>query len=210
MSVRCLAGLTALVLLFLNGCGGKLPPVAQLVKPAAPLPQVEKMTAWPSQTPVPSPTRSIQAVPDVLPVYVIDALMDYDAKTLDVRQTIDFTNNADVAITDMLLAVLPNQIPGVFQLMGLMLGDQDVTDYRLNGQRLSWRLASQLQPGETIQIKLVYLLRLPVVATVSPNSNGNQVFGVQPLQVNLTDWYPMLVPFDPETGWKLAEPQNYG
>ncbi len=205
------AGITALVLLLcLLGCGIQRMPVTETLMPSPPPPQVLKLLVRSSETPTPPPIQTEQVFPSILPHYVIDANMDYDAKTIDVREEIEFTNNTQVMITDMLLAVEPNRIPGVFSLHALRLDDTEVVNYSINGQRLYWKLEAPLQPGKTYHILLNYWLALPVVEQLGPAVMGSQIFGVRPSQVNLTDWYPMLVPFSPSSGWLLAEPVDYG
>jgi hypothetical protein len=43
-----------------------------------------------------------------------------------------------------------------------------------------------------------------------PNVIRPQIFGVTTRQVNLTDWYPMIVPYQAGSGWVLHDPWYYG
>lgn len=148
--------------------------------------------------------------PTRLPLYIIDVRMDYEAKTLDVKQEIELPNTSAVEIVDILLAVQPNRIPGVFNLVNLRLDGRVVSDYTLNGQRLQWKSVAPIRPGQTAQIQLEYRLELPKIKQADPKLSLPQIFGVTTRQVNLTDWYPMLVPFEPKSGWRLADPWLYG
>jgi len=197
--------LVALLSLFLVGCRER--GTAQVV--VTPIKEIPSPVS--SQVPLAQPST---ATPDAevlkLPQYEIVARIDFDKKILEVQQDIAFPNTGDVAISSMLLAIQPNRIPDVFKLTALRLDDQEVINYRLNGQRLQWQLESALQPGHVAKIHIEYLLALPAIEEGDPNVIRPQIFGVTPMQVNLTDWYPMLVPYDPETGWRLADPWYYG
>ncbi len=103
MPIRCLAGLSIIAFLFLTGCEPRLATKTGTPVSIVPLPQVEKITTLPSRPSIPTPTEFNQVFSDRLPVYRMDAMLDYDAKTLDVRQTIDFTNNSPIEIPNMLL-----------------------------------------------------------------------------------------------------------
>lgn len=156
-----------------------------------------------------SPIPSATPAPPALPRYVIDALMDYDAKTLEIQQEIDYPNNSGSALNDLLLAVEPNRIPGVFTLKQLSVDDAPLTDYNLTGQKLSFKLATPLENGQTVKLTLSYTLTLPPVEQGDPNLIRPQIFGVTTRQVNLTDWYPFVVPFQ-AGGWVLHDPWFYG
>ena len=223
------------LLIFLTGCG--LPQMPGIITVSAPVPT---SAALPSLTPLGSsssgapvlastdtpapllPTAQVTGTPTVLhpsvgrvlplalPKYVINASMDYEARTLDVQQDIDYPNSGSVEIPDMLLAVEPNRLADVFSLSVLRVDDKDVSDYSLNGQRLEWKLESPLQPGQSLRIHLEYHLALPDMVQGDPNVIRPQIFGAGNRQVNLTDWYPMVVPFNPGSGWRLADPWFYG
>ena len=136
--------------------------------------------------------------------------MDYEAKTLDVQQQIDFPNPGASAIPDMLLSVQPNRTPGVFELLELRYNDQGISDYTLEGQQLRWTLPVPFAVGKTARINLHYKLTLPLIEQGDPNLTRPKIFGFTERQVNLTDWYPMLVPFQPESGWLLHDPWYFG
>jgi hypothetical protein len=213
------------VILISSGCGpAPLPGVVTAPAPtvgtaagvtqlATPAPLVTPTVVEPQSLPLPAspqpgitPTVSAQQTPQ----YVINAIMDYDAKTLKIQQEITFTNTYGTDLTDMLLAVEPNRRPDVFNLVSLSIDDVAVKDYSLADQHLRWTLTSPIKPGLTAHIQLEYNLALPEIEQGDPNVIRPQIFGVMTKQVNLTDWYPMLVPYEPGTGWKLAEPWFYG
>ncbi|HEY3310177.1 MAG TPA: M1 family metallopeptidase [Anaerolineales bacterium] len=158
----------------------------------------------------PQGTAPAAASQGVIPKYVIDAKMDYDAHSLEVQQVIEYPNTSGVEIQDVLLAVQPNMIPGVFSLRDLRVDDVQVGNFDLSGQRLYWKLDSPLMPGKNISIRIEYQLVLPEVVQGDANVIRPQIFGVTARQVNLTDWYPMIVPFEPGIGWRLADAWFYG
>ena len=206
-----LALLTAACLL-LAGCSVGQP--ADSTPPAthpAAVPAAPQVTATLAAAPTALPVPSQTPPPELLlPQYTITASLDYQARTMDVKQDIDYPNTSGVALPDLLLAVEPNLISGVFNLTNLTQDQQAVTDYTLTGQRLSWKLPAPLQPGQAAHIHLEYQLILPKAEQGNPNVVRPQIFGVSTKQVNLTDWYPMVVPFEPASGWRLAEPWYYG
>jgi len=218
--------------LMLTSCGPSVPGVVTVTAPAAspqaatatPLPPVSPLdeTLTPLSTLAEPPTLTPVPVTPTLPTfddapstlsditYSLDALMDYDAKSLTVTQQTSFTNSSGVPISEIVLAVTPNQLPNVFTLRGLSLDGAAITAYELDGQRLQFAPPAPIQPGATATLRLDYDLVLPKIEQGDPNVIRPQIFGVTERQVNLTDWYPMLVPFNPQTGWLLHDPWYYG
>lgn len=224
-----------IVSLLLSGCAGlRLPGLATMPPPSILVTKATETGSAPeiSQTravdkPTSAATMSLPLEPTLLPTdtpgaqaslgnsiplpkYVIDASMDYDAKSLDVHQTIEFTNTSGSEISGMLLGVQPNLITGVFSLLDLRMDNQPVTDYTLDGQRLGWKLGTPIKAGETAHIQIEFKLALPEVEQGDPNIVRPKIFGVTNRQVNLTDWYPMLLPYYPDKGWQLANAWFYG
>ncbi len=219
--------------LTLTACGPAVPGVVTVTAPVAspqaatatplqpvspsnePLTPLSTLETPPTLTPVPltpTPLTPETSAPDTLSAitYTLDALMDYDAKSLIVAQQTSFTNSSGAPLSEIVLAVTPNQLPNVFTLRGLSLDGAAITAYELDGQRLQFTPPAQIQPGATATIRLDYDLALPKIEQGDPNVIRPQIFGVSERQVNLTDWYPMLVPFNPQTGWLLHDPWYYG
>lgn len=189
--------------------------------PAENLTPLQPVSPLPTNSPTPEATLPIPSGPIVtpsatalpvlaLPRYVISAEMDYDAKTLSVQQQIDYPNASGEKLTAIVLAVQPNSLPGVFELKSLSLDEAPVTDYSLVGQKLTVKLAAPLENGKTVKLAFDYRLALPKVEQGDPNVIRPQIFGVTSRQVNLTDWYPMIVPYQPGSGWILHDPWYYG
>lgn len=164
----------------------------------------------PSLTPTPnSPPADISsALHDIS--YLIEALFDYENKTMLVKQQIIFTNHSGRPLETLMLAVEPNRLRGIFRLERLGVDGVTLNDYTLEKHRLTFDPPVPIAHGASAQIELNYLLALPLIEQGDPNLIRPQIFGYTARQVNLTDWYPMLVPFDPQSGWLLADPWYYG
>jgi hypothetical protein len=79
----------------------------------------------------------------------------------------------------------------------------------LIGQRLELRLPAVLAPEFTSTIAIQYTLALPFAEQEDPNLSRPRIFGYTRLQLNLTNWYPFVVPFI-DGNWVLHEPWFYG
>jgi hypothetical protein len=177
---------------------------------ASPVPGL--VPATPTVQPSATPTQMVAPVSTlrVLPRYVLEVLMDYDTQTLAVQEQIDYPNTSSQTLDEIVLAVQPNSLPGVFELKSLSLDGIPVTDYTLTGQKLTVKLATPLESGKAVKLECAYQLTLPKVEQGDPNVIRPQIFGVTARQVNLTDWYPMVVPYQPGSGWILHDPWFYG
>jgi hypothetical protein len=172
---------------------------------ASPLPPTPTLlptpTFTPSPTPVPIPERTR---------YTLDALVDYDAHTVAVTETILYPNHTGQTLTDIVLAVAPNLWPGCFTLQSLTVHGQSSTVYDLTGQQLTVTLASPLMAEETITLTIAFTLDLPRVVWGNNEIIRNLIFGYTSKQLNLLDWYPFIVPYVRGQGWLLHRPGNYG
>jgi hypothetical protein len=173
-----------------------VPPTDTPVPPTAtPLP-----TATPTATPVPVPARAS---------YTMNVVLDYAAKSVAVDETITYPNHSGQPLTDLLLAVEPNLWLNCFTLNSLMLEGSPVTDYTLDGQKLSFRLPNVMQPETVVTMQLRFGLALPVIEPTNPNLSRPRIFGYSPRQINLTNWYPFVVPRI-KGEWVLHDPWYYG
>ena len=99
-----------------------------------------------------------------------------------------------------MLAVEPNLTPDSFSLETLFLDGVSV-DHALEGHRLTVFLPQQLTPGSSLSLSMRYRIAIP------PKSY-NMPYGYLGYQVNLTDWYPFVVPYS--GGWILHDPWTFG
>ena len=187
---------------------------AETLTPLQPVSPLATSTLIPSlvpATPSPEPSATLAPTPAApLPVrYVLNVQLDYAAKTLAAQEQIDYPNASGETLNELVLAVEPNRIPGVFSLTSLTV-DGAPAENTLTGHKLTIKLATPLASGQTVKMELGFSLNLPSIEQGDPNVIRPQIFGVSTRQVNLTDWYPMLVPYQPGSGWVLHDPWFYG
>jgi hypothetical protein len=126
-------------------------------------------------------------------------LMDYADHQVGVDETIRYTNQTGVTLGELVMAVEPNLRDG-FTLENIML-DGKLLTYDLSGQRLSVTLPQGLASGAQITLSMRFRISLPPKIKDAP-------YGYDVDQVNLTDWYPFIVPYS--NGWILHDPSPIG
>ncbi len=157
----------------------------------------------PTDTPLvvphsPSPTA---APVNTRTQYTFYVSLKYSAHTLHADETIQYTNTTGQTLSNVVLAVVPNLSSNCFSLNSIAQDRQGVTGYDLNGQRLTINLSQPLAPNSVTTFTLSFDLSLP------PRS-GEKPFGYLINQINLSDWYPFVVPYD--NGWVLHDPWPFG
>ena len=158
-----------------------------------PLPTLEFTATTLASPTAPSPSARTQ--------YTMYALLDYSGHQLGVDETIRYTNQTGVALGELVLAVLPN-LRGGFTLENIMRDGIPLT-YDLDGQRLTIQLPQGLAPGAQVTLSMRFRISLPAKIKEHP-------YGYDIDQVNLTDWYPFVVPYVLGQGWVLHEPGAMG
>ena len=158
-----------------------------------PLPTLE-FTATPLASPT-APSTSARTQ------YTLYALLDYAGNEVAVDEVIRYTNQTGVALGELVLAVQPN-LRGGFGLENI-LRDGSPLNYDLNGQRLTVYLPEGLAPGAQITLSMRFRISIPAKIKEHP-------YGYDVDQVNLTDWYPFVVPYVMGQGWVLHEPGAMG
>jgi hypothetical protein len=156
-----------------------------------PLPTLE-FTA----TPLPQPTSPPQSSRTQ---YTLYALLDYYNNQLAVDETVTYTNQTGVALNEIVMAVEPMHRGG-FTMEHILL-DGNALNYDLSGHRLTVYLPQPFQPGT--QITLATRFRIAIPAKVKDDPYGYDVD-----QVNLTEWYPFVVPYS--NGWVLHDEYYLG
>jgi hypothetical protein len=141
--------------------------------------------------------------------YAISATLNYALHHLAVEEQIEYTNQTNGALSELLLIVEPSRYPGVFQLNDLTWGDgQPVNGFEREIGLLRIPLAEDLQPGEEIELSIDYELDIP---SPSPSYYGRPVpFGYSSRQTNLVDWYPFIPPYVPGQGWLAHNAGPFG
>lgn len=161
-------------------------PSATATEAAAPIPPS------PPSNPVPDGSRAL---------YTIYVTLDYYGHAAAVNQTVRYTNNTGQTLSTIVMSVEPNQWQGCFSLESLAQDGSAIGGFSLDGHRLTIPLAQPLAAGATSTFTLGYSLELPW-----KSSEGT--FGYRTNQVNLTNWYPYIVPF--EGDWVLHDPSTFG
>lgn len=171
-------------------------------------------TALPAETafalPVDTPTPLVTPTPAPLRAkYILDAIINYDARTVTVNETIFYPNLSGNQLNTIVLAVVPNIWRGSFTLTSIAVDGSPTTTYSLEGQRLDVALSSFLPAGSIIEINIQYTLALPFAEQQDPGISRPRIFGYTTRQMNLTNWYPFVVP-NINGEWILHDPWYYG
>jgi len=166
----------------------------------------------PSLTPIPSNTPQPTATPLPVPErakYTLDTTIDYDAHTVSVNETILYPNQTGSQLNTLVIAIVPNLWSGSFTLMGLSINGAPITTYTITGQRLDIALPDFFKPNEVMTINIQFSLVLPFAEQEDPSVSRPRIYGYTRRQLNLTNWYPFVVP-NINGDWVLHEPWYYG
>ncbi len=179
-------------------------PTATAAPTDTPLPTFTFTPLPPTATPPPRgepPTSTTPAPAGNRTQYIFYVNLDFAGRTLTADETIRYFNNTGQALTEIVMAVEPNLWQGAFQLNSLNQDNVSLNSYSLLGQRLSVTLPQALRPGAATTLALNFTLYIPP-------KRYTGTFGYLGYQINLTDWYPFIVPFD--GGWLLHDPGAFG
>jgi hypothetical protein len=167
-----------------------------------------------TQTALPSETATSTPLPEPpLPRarYAIDLQFNFTTNIATVEQTIQYPNWSGETLNNIVLSVQPNVWIGGFTLNSLIIDDQPISVYTLDGQKLDVPLLQPLQPGGLLTVKMNYGLVLPPMPGYgNPDDVRPQIYGYTARQTNFVDWYPFIVPYQPGEGWLLYNPWYYG
>ena len=154
----------------------------------------------PTNTPVPALARA---------QYTLNTAIDYDAHTVSVDETILYPNLTGKQLNTLVVALVPNLWQDSFNLTGIAIDGAPTTTYSISGQRLDIALASLLPAGSVVKVDLQYALSLPFAEQEDPGVSRPRIYGYTARQMNLTNWYPFVVPYI-NGEWILHEPWYYG
>jgi hypothetical protein len=183
-------------------------PIAEQTTTA--VPSILAETATPSSISTETPAPTVTPIPELeLAKYILNTTIDYDAHTLTVDENIYYPNRTASQLNAFVLAVVPNLWAESFNLNSITIDDTPITTYSLEGQRLEIALSSLLKPGSIIKINIQYTLDLPFAEQEDPNISRPRIYGYTTRQMNLTNWYPFVVPYI-NGEWVLHEPWVYG
>ncbi len=148
-----------------------------------------------------SPTPTGQQLTDRTH-YTFYVTLDYAGHNVAANETIRYVNTTGQSLSSVVLAVEPNLWGGCFTLASLSQDNAEDTNYDLSGQRLTIRPAQPIAPGAVTTFQIGFSLSMPV-------KRYDQTFGYVTGQMNLTDWYPFIVPFD-SGDWVLHDTWPFG
>ena len=156
-----------------------------------PLPTLEyTATSLPQPTSPPQTSRT---------QYTMYALLDYYGRQLAVDETVAYTNQTGVTLNELVMAVEPMHRGGF--TMEHVLFDGNQLNYDITQHRLTVYLSQPLQPNSQITLALRFRIAIPAKVKDAP-------YGYDVDQVNLTDWYPFVVPYI--GGWVLHDEYYLG
>jgi len=118
-----------------------------------------------------------------------------------VEETIRYYNTTGQALADILLSIQPNLWNNAFFLNTVTQDGVALTNYSINGQRLTLNLPQSLQAGVATTFVVNYSLTIPA-------KRLDTIFGYDSNMINLVEWYPMIVPYS--GGWILHDPVGFG
>lgn len=231
----CVLTLTLLISCSANGNASPQPPPLNLVTKdpnASPTP-TPFQPAPETQTPIPSATSTPEATATFTPLptstftpipptvappspstdapppqpasqrtnYIFYATLDFNAHTFSVEETIRYYNTSGQTLSDMVLSVQPNRWNNCFSLDSITQDNAALTGFSLVDQRLTLNLLQPLAPGAATTVAIKYSLNIPA-------KRADTVFGYDYNQINLVEWYPMVVPYS--GGWLLHDPMPFG
>lgn len=147
-------------------------------------------------TPLPPPTSSPQSARTQ---YTLYALLDYYGHQLAVDETVAYTNQTGVTLNEIVMAVEPMHRGG-FTLEHILLEGNSL-NYDISDHRLTVYLPQPLQPNAQITLAMRFRIALPAKVKDDP-------YGYDVDQVNLTEWYPFVVPYI--GGWVLHDEYYLG
>ena len=156
-----------------------------------PLPTLE-FTA----TPLPQPTSPPQTTRTQ---YTLYALLDYFGNELAVDETVVYTNQTGVVLNEIVMAVEPMHRGG-FSMEHILLNGSALS-YVTDGHRLTVYLPDALQPNAALVLAMRFRIEIPAKLKGHP-------YGYTYNQINLTDWYPFVVPY--RNGWVLHDDYYLG
>lgn len=134
------------------------------------------------------------------------ANIDYAEKTVQVSQEIQYRNDEQVALAEIVLATEPHAYDGGFLLERIDLNGAEPF-YTLDRNRLTVRLPVTLNPGCLATVQLEFRLTVPRIGIGAQSFKG--FFGYSDRQLNLGHWLPTPATRYNES-WLLHDAQSIG
>ena len=178
-------------------------PLASTELPTQTLIPTSSPTLLPTSSPVPTTIGVKKQKENSRPQYTLLAELDYAAHTLDVEETILYTNQTGIALDKLVLVVEANRYANSFAFESLRVNDFSVKP-NLRSARIEIPLGTSLLPNESVTLNIAYRINIPP-------KRQDDVFGyLSDYQINLVNWYPFVAPYTHQDGWILHEPTGVG
>ena len=163
---------------------------------------IPKSTATidPTNTAEPTPTTDTFVKSDKT-FYDYSVELDYNKHILYVEETIKYINHTGNSIGELIIIVPPNSKEEVIKIKELRIDDVSTDEYSLDGIILTVPLSRTLEAEGSVEVYFNYEL--------TPAYNGG-ILGYTKNQMNLSDWYPFIPPYDPDSGWVVNLPAEVG
>ena len=124
--------------------------------------------------------------------HIVDAEIDYAARTVSVRQSVHYTNRTGERLLQLVLNVEPNHWPDAFTLKTLSQRGEPLA-YELTGRRLVVTLPKPLPSGCAVDFDLGFQIAVPPIGQGIESFRG--FFGHTPRQLNLGHWLPSVASY---------------
>jgi hypothetical protein len=174
---------------------GVAPYVSPTPSPQEPTPPAEVATSSPAFCPKPYLEVETQR-----PEYDLSVYLGIEQHAGHVEETIIYPNMTGELLSGILLAVEPNQQPGVFSISTVSIAGEQIDGYLLEGGILEVPLQNPLPDGCQAELSITFHLDFPEQAGI---------FGYTEDQLVMTNWYPFVPPYQPGSGWVIHPPGLY-
>lgn len=191
-----------LLLLLLAACGAPVESTATLTLTPPPLPPTDTPAPSPTATLPPTPTPLLPDPPLGLTQYTLQAELDYYAHQVEVSQQVVYPNRSDEALNELVFIAHPALFPFTLEVEAVTWGDgAAVQGWKLENGKLTLPLRTPLPPYEAVFVNFEFKLNIPA---------RDSTFGYTAMQTNLANWFFMLPPYQPGTGWIAHDAYAYG
>ncbi len=161
-------------------------------------------------TETPFPSEEISTIEDIpIPEYQLSIRYDYTTQTAQIDETINYTNPSAFPLSNIKLAVDPLRYSNTFLLESVKINQSDFTEFELGKNWINLPIDPSLNPGESLDLKLSYTLKLPSISNPQPDQKPG-IFGYTVLQTNFVDWYPFIPPLTQDGDWLIHDPGFFG
>jgi hypothetical protein len=144
-----------------------------------------------------------EAVPAELPHYQLRVALDTNSYQAHVEQRVTVINHGPDTWREVVFHISPAYWSGIFELDRAEMrvsGVSQATTPSLTGTVLRLPFTQPALPGEAVVVDLWFTLKLPRLDPLGWGPTGNTGWG--PGIIQMGDWYPALVPYQPGTGWQ--------